>query len=151
MAIDVGVVFLRCTIFDRNNDLYPGEIVEEEHKNVLGSSYFRTDLSFYSSKHGGTFHFLMFNMKYFETFSKSNSFKALMEFFDMKFGEEKTKESLRVIVEKLKKLHMKLESPKHKDSIDSCSSSESDFEARPEEKAYPEMSILSTGGYFNDF
>jgi hypothetical protein len=28
-AIDIGIVVLRCTIFDKNNDLFPYKIIKE--------------------------------------------------------------------------------------------------------------------------
>lgn len=53
-SLDMGIVVLRCTFFDRNNDLFPSKI----QKKYKGKQYFVSDLSFYSKEHGGTFHFL---------------------------------------------------------------------------------------------
>ena len=58
-ALDMGIVVLRCTIFDKYNDLFPAKIQKaiREH-NKLAKVHFMNDLSFYSKEHGGTFHFL---------------------------------------------------------------------------------------------
>lgn len=61
-AIDMGIVVLRCTIFDKHNDLFPYQ-AETSHPLVKRKEpYFMTDYSFYSKEHGGTFHFLQFNI-----------------------------------------------------------------------------------------
>ena len=31
-AIDIGIVVLRCTIFDRNNDLFPYKVVKRRQR-----------------------------------------------------------------------------------------------------------------------
>ena len=41
-----------------------------------------SDLSFYSKEHGGTFHFMQFNIMYKEEFMKSLEFKHLLKFLD---------------------------------------------------------------------
>jgi len=62
-AIDVGIVILRLAIFDRKNNLYPYSIQKKLHeKDPKARVYFMNDLSFYSMEHGGTFHFLQFNI-----------------------------------------------------------------------------------------
>jgi len=59
IAIDVGLVVIRCTVFDRHNDLCPGAIYEKDHPNVLTKGgYFIKQLSFYCPINYGTFHFL---------------------------------------------------------------------------------------------
>lgn len=58
-AIDMGIVVLRCSIFDRKNDLFPYKIDKEKALAKSNSKpYFMTDYSFYSKEHGGTFHFI---------------------------------------------------------------------------------------------
>jgi len=59
-AIDMGIVILRCTIFDRQNELFPYQV--DTRKLAQANRYFMTDYSFYSKEHGGTFHFLQFNI-----------------------------------------------------------------------------------------
>lgn len=62
-AIDLGIVVLRCSIFDRHNELHPYKIERQIQKKHPGShSYFMSDYSFYSKEHGGTFHFFQFNI-----------------------------------------------------------------------------------------
>lgn len=59
LAIDMGITVLRCTIFDRNNDLFPSKIQKEMLlDNPKAKKYFMTDHSFYAKEHGGTFHFI---------------------------------------------------------------------------------------------
>lgn len=62
-AVDIGIVVLRCTIFDRHNDLFPYKVIKQRQA-AEGKirSYFMVDYSFYSKEHGGTFHFLQFNI-----------------------------------------------------------------------------------------
>ena len=43
-------------------------------------TYFLPELSFYSSFHGGTFHFLQLNVLHADEFIKSVEFKHLLEF-----------------------------------------------------------------------
>lgn len=70
-AVDMGIVILRISIFDKSNKLFPYKIQKKlnirasplkssENKFSLTSRepYFMNDLSFYSNEHGGTFHFL---------------------------------------------------------------------------------------------
>ena len=57
-AIDTGIVVLRCTIFDRKNELFPYKIEKEKDAISHKEHYFKTDYSFYSKEHGGTFHFV---------------------------------------------------------------------------------------------
>jgi len=57
VALDMGIIILRCAIFDKNNELFPHKIYKEQ-----GRTYFIPHLSFYSVEHGGTFHFLQFNI-----------------------------------------------------------------------------------------
>jgi hypothetical protein len=61
-AIDMGIVILRCTIFDKHNELFPYQIEKAKPKDKKKDHYFMTDYSFYSKEHGGTFHFLQFNI-----------------------------------------------------------------------------------------
>ena len=56
-TIDMGLVILRCAIFDRHNTLFPSK-----YRRKVKTDYFLPDLSFYSVNHGGTFHFLQFNV-----------------------------------------------------------------------------------------
>ena len=93
VAVDIGIVILRCTLFDRRNDLFPYKVIKQRQQQfdfasqaaatcdgtsasddqLCGSiqnkklqvavrSYFMVDYSFYSKEHGGTFHFLQFNI-----------------------------------------------------------------------------------------
>jgi hypothetical protein len=62
-AIDMGIVILRVSIFDKSNDIFPYKIQKKLNLADSDSSkskepYFMSDLSFYSKEHGGTFHFL---------------------------------------------------------------------------------------------
>ena len=41
-----------------------------------------SDLSFYSKEHGGTFHFIQFNVLYREEFVNSIEFKHFLKFVD---------------------------------------------------------------------
>ncbi len=61
-AIDIGIVVLRCTIFDRKNYLFPYKVIKEKPGNGGKRPHFMVDYSFYSKEHGGTFHFLQFNI-----------------------------------------------------------------------------------------
>jgi hypothetical protein len=69
-AVDMGIVIMRVSIFDKSNQLFPYKIQKKLNirASPLKSSestsldnrepYFMNDLSFYSNEHGGTFHFL---------------------------------------------------------------------------------------------
>lgn len=58
-AIDQGCVILRIAIFDRQNKLFPIKLQQEARSlDPTCVTYFLPELSFYSSVHGGTFHFL---------------------------------------------------------------------------------------------
>ena len=63
-AIDMNIVILKCSIFDRKNVLFPKgmrkeiEATEPDRMNF----FFAHELSFYSVEHGGTFHFFQFNV-----------------------------------------------------------------------------------------
>ena len=46
-----------------------------------------SDLSFYSKEHGGTFHFLQFNVLYKEEFLESAEFKHFIKFVFKTFPE----------------------------------------------------------------
>lgn len=81
ISIDVGIVVIRCAIFDRHNDLCPSKIFEKDHPNVLTKGgYFVKHLSFYSPLYCGTFHFLQFNVNYYDAFLLSDSFKDILDF-----------------------------------------------------------------------
>ena len=72
VAVDMGVVILRCTIFDKNNSLFPYKIQKQIlQKNPEAKVHFMNDLSFYSKEHGGTFHFMQFNILEADDFMKS--------------------------------------------------------------------------------
>ena len=82
-SIDMGIVILRCSIFDRNNLLFPNKIKKDILKrdpNHSGNFYFMHELSFYSIEHGGTFHFFQFNVLYAELFQNSEEFHHICEF-----------------------------------------------------------------------
>jgi hypothetical protein len=34
VAIDIGIVVLRCTIFDRRNDLFPYKVIKRRQKQL---------------------------------------------------------------------------------------------------------------------
>lgn len=63
-AIDMGVVIMRCAIFDRKNALFPMHIKREILRSDPSRSkfFFSHELSFYSIEHGGTYHFFQFNI-----------------------------------------------------------------------------------------
>ena len=46
-----------------------------------------SDLSFYSKEHGGTFHFLQFNILYRDKFLESSEFKHLLKFIQNNFPQ----------------------------------------------------------------
>ena len=83
MAIDIGIVLVSITIFDKRNSIFPVKIKEAKTKCLFEcDSYFEVDQSFYSIKHGGTFHFAHFNIHYFREFLESNAFDAIMTFVE---------------------------------------------------------------------
>jgi len=68
-AVDMGLVILRCSIFDRKNLLFPMQIkkrVELREPGKKHTFYFSHNLSFYSPEHGGTFHFFQLNVLHSE-------------------------------------------------------------------------------------
>jgi hypothetical protein len=80
---------LRCVIFDRHNSLFTKEIRERFAKsNPEEPLYFNQKLSFYSDVHGGTFHFLQFNVMHASEFLKSNAFTAVSEFLKKTFPSD---------------------------------------------------------------
>lgn len=88
-AVDMGIVIMRCVIFDRNNHLFPMQIkrdilqTEPERKDF----YFVHELSFYSIEHGGTYHFLQFNVLKADQFLASIEFRYLCSFLQRVFGD----------------------------------------------------------------
>ena len=83
VAIDMGIVVLRITLFDRHNQLFPYKL--QKHTKALNpcaKTYFMNDLSFYSKEHGGTFHFIQFNILFANQFLESLEFNHLMEFLE---------------------------------------------------------------------
>ena len=83
MAIDIGIVLVSITIFDKRNSIFPVKIKEEKTNSLFEcDSYFEVEQSFYSIKHGGTFHFAHFNIHYFREFLESNAFEAIMKFVE---------------------------------------------------------------------
>ena len=52
-------------------------------------SYFNSDLSFYSKEHGGTFHFMQFNVLEYSEFLNSEEFKHFLKFICKSFPELK--------------------------------------------------------------
>mmetsp|Transcript_16544 Transcript_16544/g.14446 ORF Transcript_16544/g.14446 Transcript_16544/m.14446 type:complete len:227 (+) Transcript_16544:11-691(+) len=109
MAIDIGIVLASITIFDKKNSLFPRKIKESGKANSVlqNSSYFEVDQSFYSTQHGGTFHFAHFNIHYFEEFIKSKAFETLIEFVEE--NSEINRDSH--LLTKLEKLNMVFEEP----------------------------------------
>ena len=92
-AIDMGIVILRCSIFDRNNFLFPSQIrrqILKEDPKHDNDFYFMHELSFYSVEHGGTFHFFQFNVLYANRFQDSLEFQHICEFLRKVFKDEKT-------------------------------------------------------------
>lgn len=94
-ALDMGIIVLRISIFDRHNDLFPCDIQKKlEKRNQMNlvskdgpsqqkvEPYFMSDLSFYSKEHGGTFHFLQFNVLYRKMFVHSLEFKYFLKFIE---------------------------------------------------------------------
>ena len=63
-AIDMGVIIMRCAIFDRHNNLFPKQIRRDilQEDPDCTQFYFEHELSFYSTEHGGTYHFFQFNI-----------------------------------------------------------------------------------------
>jgi len=70
ISLDMGIVMLRCTIFDKNDRLkflLPSKETEEKkEKFKIGDSLsedgFAHSLTFKSKVHDGTFYFLQFNI-----------------------------------------------------------------------------------------
>ncbi len=71
ISLDMGIVHLRCTIFDKHGrlkTLLPATLKEEESKeapqiaDTLGVDGFTHSLTFHSTAHDGTFYFLQFNI-----------------------------------------------------------------------------------------
>ena len=90
-AIDMGIVILRVAIFDKSNDIFPYKIQKKlemlGQKNQNKEPYFMSDLSFYSKEHGGTFHFLQFNVLCKEEFLESEEFKHFLKFIIKTYPE----------------------------------------------------------------
>lgn len=108
MAIDIGIVLVSITLFDKHNSIFPVKIVEKKSPSLLsGDSYFEVDQSFYSIKHGGTFHFAHFNMHYFREFLESNAFDAIMKFVE----ENSEINSEHILLKELAKRNMVSEHP----------------------------------------
>lgn len=78
-AIDMGLVILRCAIFDRHNMLFPAKMGRDKQ------TFFNPALSFYSVEHGGTFHFLQFNVLQADEFMKSAEYSYLVQFLQKSF------------------------------------------------------------------
>ena len=83
-AIDTGIVVLRCAIFDRKNDLYPYKLLKRKQSEGK-KNYFMVDYSFYSKEHGGTFHFMQFNIMKTQEFMQSLEFDILLDFLDKQY------------------------------------------------------------------
>ena len=109
MAIDIGIVLISITIFDKRNKIFPKKLVEEgETKSLLNrDNYFDVDMSFYSKEHGGTFHFAHFNIHYFRDFLKSKAFKTIIKFAE----ESHDAKGEAVLLDNLSKLNMITEPP----------------------------------------
>jgi hypothetical protein len=109
MAIDVGIVLVSITIFDRENKLFPKKIIETGKTSSLltENSYFDIEQSFYSTKHGGTFHFAHFNIHYFKNFLESKAFQAIMDLID----DYKDENMALILIRKLSHLKMVSEEP----------------------------------------
>ena len=81
LALDVSVILVKCTIFDKGNLLHPNKIIKSE-PNPNRRHYFLPELSFYSQTHGAVFHFLQFHFDEYNEFIKSVTFKELLLFFE---------------------------------------------------------------------
>ena len=114
MAIDIGIVLISITIFDKRNKIFPKKLVEEgETKSLLNrNNYFDVDMSFYSKEHGGTFHFAHFNIHYFRDFLKSRAFKAIIKFAE----DSHDVKGEAILLNKLSMLKMISEPPVSPDS-----------------------------------
>ena len=90
VALDMGIVIMRVAIFDAGNRLFPYKVQQKLRKYATEKRphlYFMSDLSFYSKEHGGTFHFLQFNVLYRDKFLSSTEFKHLMKFIEHCYPE----------------------------------------------------------------
>lgn len=152
MAIDVGIVLVSITIFDKHNKIFPKKIVESGKTRSLLSdqSYFEVEQSFYSSEHGGTFHFAHFNIHYFRDFLESKAFEAIQELVEV---DSEINEDLS-LVKKLSVLNMVFEAPISPTKRRGSKSKSSETTADEEEKFEDDSSItaeaegLSVGGGF---
>ncbi|CDW82638.1 pantothenate kinase mitochondrial [Stylonychia lemnae] len=135
----MGIVVLRCSVFDRKNDLFPYKIEREKAlAKKQGNSYFMTDYSFYSKEHGGTFHFIQFSIIDTIEFLESPELDHLLDFFDQnyQFQKQNAKILLNHIYQRKNIIDYKI--------------SQSFFE-QAVKRNYQDMPILSTGGYNDHF
>ena len=89
-AIDMGVVIMRCAIFDRRNHLFPMQIKRDilRENPEQTEFYFIHELSFYSTEHGGTYHFFQFNILQASQFIESVEFQHICEFLKTVYADE---------------------------------------------------------------
>ena len=90
-AIDMGVVVMRCAIFDRRNTLFPmkirREVLASGEAGKQQSFFFAHELSFYSVEHGGTYHFFQFNILQAAEFIESTEFRYICDFFRVEYAD----------------------------------------------------------------
>ena len=88
-TIDMGIVIMRCAIFDKRNALFPMQIKREilQQDPSCTQFYFVHELSFFSIEHGGTFHFFQFNILQASAFIESTEFRYLCAFLQDNYSE----------------------------------------------------------------
>jgi len=154
ISIDVGIVLVSITIFDRKNLIFPKKIVETgKAKSLLvDDSYFEVDQSFYSTKHGGTFHFAHFNIHFFKSFLESNAFEAIIQLVDE--NVDKQEGMTNVLLRKLSALKMLTEEPvspvisRRNSEVNPDAYCQNEEEEKQEEKKEEEDPSTNIGGGF---
>ena len=91
-TIDMGIVIMRCAIFDKRNRLFPMQMKREilQNEPTCTQFYFAHELSFYSIEHGGTYHFFQFNILQANEFVASTEFSYLCQFLQEIYTDRAT-------------------------------------------------------------
>jgi hypothetical protein len=117
---------------------------------MTDNSYFEVEQSFFSSEHGGTFHFAHFNIHYFRDFLISKAFEAILELVE----ESNEVNEDFALIKKLSMLNMVSEAPISPDKRRNSKSKSSQTTTDEEEKNIEDNSDsaeaegISVGGGF---
>ena len=115
--------------------------IQKKLENEQKKPYFMNDLSFYSKQHGGTFHFLQFNVLYSEKILDTIEFQHFIKFINKTYPNlESQKDHWGKFIDSLQL----------RKSILTFEKSE-EFTNRQIKDNFYEMPILSTGGYNDTF